>query len=113
LLDRRFHRMGFKRPLGMTSTRWLERTVSCASDSDRQSAHQFKELAEWADFGPAEMSIPLPEYRAVCHKAVLVWSWRTVAQGTVQSWNRSGSRHALFPFNFLQQPVGWLRKIAK
>ena len=113
LLDRRFHRMGFKRPLGMTSTRWLERTVSCASDSDRQSAHQFKELAEWADFGPAEMSIPLPEYRAVCHKAVLVWSWRTVAQGTVQSWNRSSSRHALFPFNFLQQPVGWLRKIAK
>ena len=113
LLDRRFHRMGFTRSVGTTPTRWLERMISCASGIDQHSARLFKELAEWASFAPVEMPLPSPEYRAVCHKAVLIWSWRTVNPGTDRSWCRFGSRRAPFQFNFLQQPVGWLRKIVE
>ena len=113
LLERRFHRKGLKRLPGMTPTRWLERMISQNNESDRQLAIQFKQLAEWAHFSPVDSVAPTPERRALCHKAVLIWSWKSVDQARLPSCSPFDAHWSVFSLNFLQQPVGWLRKIVE
>ena len=113
LLDRRFHRMGFTRSVGTTPTRWLERMVSHESDSDRQVASRFKQLAEWADFGPADSMFPTQECRVICQKAVQIWAWKSVGRTTTPSRILLSIRPSAFKIAPLHQPVDWLRKIVE
>jgi transglutaminase-like putative cysteine protease len=113
LLDRRFHRMGFTRSAGTTPTRWLERMVSHECDSDRQVASRFKQLAEWADFGPADTMAPTQECRFICQKAVQIWTWKSVGRTTNSSRILLGNHRSAFKIHPLHQPIDWLRKIVE
>lgn len=104
LLDQRCHWMGRPRPRGVTSTRWLARLASCQNHAERRTVVEFTQLAEWADFGPADIAVPVIQWHQVCRTAEMIWSRKRIKSAAETS--RAASRHSVESIWFVHESLG-------